>query len=183
MYLNHQRRSTEITSLTYPEIRFSTDVQLKKDRKGCQLQSAVQNPSTAFLPASQNTYTQFLNNNCGGLREELEMANRVSGPRSHYSLNTLRIMKTGPGGKRGDGKSVLLECTEPLHISVWTHNTAAMWQMIANTAWAAQRLSAAEKLKRKCVCFSSTWWKSWSLSFKFRLLDWYHKLNCCCKCK
>lgn len=35
--------------------------------------------------------------------------------------------------ERGDGKTVLLECTEPLQISVWTHNTAPMWQMIANT--------------------------------------------------
>lgn len=60
--------------------------------------------------------------------KEHEMANKVSGPRSHYSMNTLRIMKLG----QGDGK-LLLECTEPLHISVWTHNTVAMWQMIANT--------------------------------------------------
>lgn len=53
--------------------------------------------SPAFCLVYPNSYTQFLNNNCEGLGKELEMTIGVPGPRSHYSLNTLRIMKLGQG--------------------------------------------------------------------------------------
>lgn len=44
-------------------------------------------------PVSTHSLTQFLNNNWA---KQLELANRfLLGPRSHYSLNTLRIMKVG----------------------------------------------------------------------------------------
>lgn len=46
---------------------------------------------------SANIHAQFLNNNYEGLAKELEMASRFSGHRSHYSMNTLRIMKLGQG--------------------------------------------------------------------------------------
>lgn len=90
VYLNHQRRSSDITPVTYPTITFRTDVQLKKRMGGMSADTAAES-----CCVSSNAHTQFPNNYEEGLGKELEMANRVSGPRSHYSLNTLRIMKLG----------------------------------------------------------------------------------------